>query len=39
MGLVQRIRLSRDRTLTAANLVDRLLLRKGDCEVGVEEGG
>jgi acyl-CoA synthetase (AMP-forming)/AMP-acid ligase II len=39
MNLIRRFRLSRDRTVTVANLVDELLRRNGDCEVGVEESG
>jgi long-chain acyl-CoA synthetase len=39
MNLVRRFRLSRDRTVTVANLVDELLRRNGDCEIGVEESG
>ncbi|HEY4380055.1 MAG TPA: class I adenylate-forming enzyme family protein [Acidobacteriaceae bacterium] len=38
MNLIQRIRLSRDRKVTVANVVDELL-RRGDREVSVEEGG
>jgi len=38
MNLLRRIRLSRDRSVTAANLVDELLLRNGDSEVSVEDG-
>ena len=37
MNLFGRIRLSRDRSVTVANLVDELLLRTGDCEVSVED--
>jgi long-chain acyl-CoA synthetase len=39
MNLVRRFQLSRDRTVTVANLVDELLRRNGDCEIGVEESG
>ena len=39
MNIVRRYRLSRDRSVTVANLVDELLRRKGDCEVSVEENG
>jgi len=38
MSLLSRFRLSRDRSVTVANLVDELLQRNGDCEVGVEDG-
>jgi long-chain acyl-CoA synthetase len=37
--IAAQFRLSRDRSVTVANLVDELLRRKGDCEVGVEEDG
>jgi acyl-CoA synthetase (AMP-forming)/AMP-acid ligase II len=39
MNIFKRFRLSRDRTITVANLVDELLRRNGDCEVSIEEGG
>ena len=39
MNIYQRYRLSRDHSLTVANLVDELLRRNGDCEVSVEENG
>jgi long-chain acyl-CoA synthetase len=39
MNLAGRLRLSRDRSVTVANLIDELLRRSGDCEVGVEEDG
>ena len=39
MSLVSRYRLSRDRTVTVANLVDELLRRRGDCDVSVGEDG
>ena len=39
MNLFRRIHLSRDRSITMANLVDELLRRKGDCEVSVSEQG
>ena len=39
MNIYQRFRLSRDRSVTVANLVDELLLRNGDREVSVEEAG
>src|SRR3984957_2172385 len=39
MNLLSRCQLSRDRNVTVANLVDELLRRKGDCEVGIEEDG
>ena len=38
MSLIHRFRLSRDRRLTVANLVDELLRRSGDCEVSIEDG-
>lgn len=38
MNLLRRFRLSRDRSVTVANLVDELLRRNGDCEVGIEDG-
>jgi acyl-CoA synthetase (AMP-forming)/AMP-acid ligase II len=37
MNLLQRIRFARDRSLTVSNLVDELLCRMGDREVGEEE--
>ncbi|MGD0631775.1 MAG: class I adenylate-forming enzyme family protein [Terracidiphilus sp.] len=39
MNIWRRFQLSRDRSVTAANLVDELLRRKGDCEVSIEETG
>ncbi|MGA2754447.1 MAG: class I adenylate-forming enzyme family protein [Terracidiphilus sp.] len=39
MNLFRRIQLSRDRSITVANLVDELLRRNGDCEVSVSEAG
>ena len=39
MNLFRRIKLSRDRSVTVANLVDELLKRNGDSEVSVEESG
>jgi long-chain acyl-CoA synthetase len=39
MNLLQRFRLSRDRSVTVANLVDELLRRYGDREVSVAESG
>ncbi len=38
MNLLSRFRLSRDRSVTVANLVDELLRRNGDSEVGIEDG-
>jgi acyl-CoA synthetase (AMP-forming)/AMP-acid ligase II len=39
MNIYQRFRLSRDRSVTVANLVDELLRRTGDAKVSVEENG
>jgi acyl-CoA synthetase (AMP-forming)/AMP-acid ligase II len=39
MNLAGRLRLARDPSVTVANLIDELLKRNGDCEVGVEEAG
>jgi long-chain acyl-CoA synthetase len=39
MNLIRRLHLSRDHNVTVANLVDELLQRSGDCEVGVEDSG
>jgi long-chain acyl-CoA synthetase len=39
MNLLQRFRLSRDRNITVANLVDELCRRKKDCVVSVSEDG
>jgi acyl-CoA synthetase (AMP-forming)/AMP-acid ligase II len=39
MNIFGRLQLARDRTVTVANLLDELLRRKGDCEVGVEASG
>jgi acyl-CoA synthetase (AMP-forming)/AMP-acid ligase II len=38
MNIVRRFLLSRDRSVTVANLVDELLRRNGDCEVSIEAG-
>jgi len=38
MNVFRRYRLSRDRSVTVANLVDELLRRNGDCEVSIEKG-
>jgi acyl-CoA synthetase (AMP-forming)/AMP-acid ligase II len=39
MNIFRRIRLSRDRNVTVANLVDELVRLKGDCEVSVGDEG
>jgi acyl-CoA synthetase (AMP-forming)/AMP-acid ligase II len=39
MNILERIRLSRDRSVTVANLVDELLRRNGDYEISVDEIG
>jgi acyl-CoA synthetase (AMP-forming)/AMP-acid ligase II len=39
MNIFRRFWFSRDRTVTVANLVDELLRRNGDCEVGIEDKG
>ena len=39
MSIWRRFQISRDRSVTVANLVDELLRRKGDCEVSIEETG
>lgn len=39
MNLLQRYRISHDRTITVANLIDKLLRRHGDREVSVGEDG
>ncbi len=39
MNLLQSFKLSRDRNLTVANLVDELLRRTGDREISIEESG
>jgi long-chain acyl-CoA synthetase len=39
MNLFRRFQLSRDRTVTVANLVDELLRRNGDREISIEEDG
>ncbi len=39
MNLIRQTRLVRDRGITVANLVDELLLRKGDCEISVDAKG
>lgn len=38
MSLLANYRLSRDRSLTVANLVDKLLQSRGDCEISIERG-
>jgi long-chain acyl-CoA synthetase len=38
MNILRRLQLSRDRSVTVANLVDELLRREGDREVSVEDG-
>ena len=37
MSIFRRFQLSRDRTITVANLVDELLRRNGDCEISIED--
>ena len=39
MNLIRRFQLSRDSSVTVANLVDELLRRRGDCEVSVGDDG
>jgi acyl-CoA synthetase (AMP-forming)/AMP-acid ligase II len=39
MNILRRFQLSRDRTVTVANLIDELLRRKGDCEVAATDNG
>ena len=39
MSIFLRSRLARDRSVTAANLVDELVRRKGNCEVSVDASG
>ena len=39
MNLIRRFQLSRDRSVTVANLVDELLRRRGDCEISASEDG
>jgi long-chain acyl-CoA synthetase len=39
MNIFRRLQLSRDSTVTVANLLDELVRRKGDCEVAVDENG
>ena len=39
MSILLRYQLARDRSVTAANLVDELVRRKGDCEVSVDDAG
>jgi len=39
MNLFRRMRLSRDRTVTVANLIDELYRLNGDCEISVEDSG
>ena len=39
MNIFRRYRLSRDRSVTVANLVDQMLRRNGNCEVSIEKGG
>ena len=36
MNIFRRFQLSRDRSVTVANLIDELLRRYGNCEVSVE---
>jgi acyl-CoA synthetase (AMP-forming)/AMP-acid ligase II len=38
MNIVKSFQLSRDRSVTVANLIDELLRRNGDCEVSIEDG-
>jgi acyl-CoA synthetase (AMP-forming)/AMP-acid ligase II len=38
MNLLRRYKLSRDRSVTVANLIDELLRRNGNCEVSIEKG-
>lgn len=38
MSLVRNYRLSRDRSLTVANLVDKLIGARGDAEISIEQG-
>lgn len=38
MNIFKRFQLSRDRSVTVANLVDELLRRNGDCEISIEDG-
>jgi len=37
MSIFRRFQLSRDRTITVANLVDELLRRNGDCQISIED--
>ena len=37
MNLLRRFQISRDRSVTVANLVDELLRRNGDCQVSIED--
>jgi long-chain acyl-CoA synthetase len=39
MNLIRQFRLSRDSSVTVANLVDELVRRRGDCEVSVGDDG
>ena len=39
MNIWRRFQLSRDRSITVANLIDELLRRNGDCVVSIEETG
>jgi long-chain acyl-CoA synthetase len=39
MNILKRYRLSRDRSVTVANLVDEMLRRKGNCKVSVSRSG
>jgi long-chain acyl-CoA synthetase len=39
MNIFERLQLSRDSSVTVANLLDELVRRKGDCEVAVGEDG
>jgi len=39
MNFFERYQLSRDRSVTVANLVDELVRRRGDCEISIDENG
>jgi long-chain acyl-CoA synthetase len=39
MSIIGRYRLARDPSITVANLIDELVLRKGNCEVAIDDGG
>ena len=39
MNIFERLQLSRDPSVTVANLLDELLRRRGDCEVAIAEAG